>query len=191
SCFSIEIISLAERGHYRRIQIGNGELAGGSQFLEEIAVADQHGIVSAFEVGRASDIVKGRGLNESDANARQILLHALNYVAGTIGVGVEDFLVEGPITAIVHAEHDRHYGGFVGEDISLEAEVDGAAATARNAVAAPSRVHEGYLHLRKAREHIGFSECGVEALVGDAIAIEDHAVSILEIERGLRENGGD
>jgi hypothetical protein len=51
-------------------------------------------------------------------------------------------------------------------------------------------VYEGHLHFREACEDVGFGEGGIEALVGDAVAVKDHAVSILEIEGGLRESGG-
>jgi hypothetical protein len=49
-------------------------------------------------------------------------------------------------------------------------------------------VHKSDLHLREARQDIGFREGGVEALVGDAVAIEDNSVVVFEVE-GLGEGG--
>ena len=39
------------------------------------------------------------------------------------------------------------------------------------------------LHFRKPRDGVGLDERSVKALVGDAVAVKDHAVAVFEIER--------
>jgi len=71
----------------------------------------------------------------------------------------------------------------------LEAEADGAATAAGDAIAAPAGVDEGDVEAGEAGADEGFDEGGVEALVGDAIAVEDYPVAGLQVEGALREGG--
>ena len=62
---------------------------------------------------------------------------------------------------------------------------DHCTVSARDAVAAHARVDERHTETWKAGHDIGFRESGIEALVGNAIAVEDHPVTIFERERAL------
>ena len=136
---------LSKRGHHGRVHVGDGETLALAQLLHKFAVADEHGVVSAFELGRAGHIVKGRRLNQSNADARQRALDRAHDVPVTFGVSVEDLGVVGAIARVVHAEHDGHDAGLVGDHVAAQAYVDGAAASARDAVAAPARMHEAHV----------------------------------------------
>src|SRR6202011_2075157 len=77
-----------------------------------------------------------------------------------------------------------------GKDIALEADVDSSPTAAGDPIATPAGVHEADVEPRKAREHKGFREDGVEALVRDAIAVENDGVAVFEVEIGLGGEGG-
>ena len=52
-------------------------------------------------------------------------------------------------------------------------------------VAAPARMDEGDVHRREPRHDVGLDEGRVEPLIGDAVAVEDDPVAILDRERPL------
>ncbi len=99
-----------------------------------------------------------------------------------MAVAVENTLVERLITAVVHAEHDGHDRGFVGENIMLEPLSDGAAAAAGDPIAAPAGVGEGDLGGGESGDDKSLRKRGVETLVGDAIAVKNDTVAVFKIK---------
>ena len=179
-------VGLLQGGDHRGIEVGEAEFLIGRQLLEEIAVAQQHLVIAAFELGGARHVVVGRGHDSGDADAGKLPLQGVDDVLVAGGEFVESGLVEGAVPAVVHAQHDGDDGGIVGQHVAPEADVDGTAAAAGDAVAAPSGVDEGDVELGEARDHVGFGESGVEPLIGDAVAVEDHAVAFVEREGSER-----
>src|SRR5579862_731860 len=86
SSLGVEIVGFAQIGNYGRIQIRDRQFVSRRQLLQKIAVANQHGVVSAFKIGRPGDIVERRGLDYRDTNPWQVFLHALDDVSVTFGV---------------------------------------------------------------------------------------------------------
>src|SRR5439155_23084686 len=141
---------------------------------------------SAGESGRACDIVVGRRLNGGNANAGQGLFHGLDDGLESAAVTLKDVGIEGAIAAVVHPEHDGQDGGFVGDHVALKANLDGPPSASRDAVAAPSGMDVADHQTGKARQHVALGEGGVEPLIGNAVAVEDDAVTVLEVEIRLR-----
>ena len=138
-----------------------------------------------MELGRSSDVVKGRRLNKRDADARQGRAERVYDVLQTLAVSHEKFLVIGLVARVIHAEHNGHDGRLVSDNVAREALVNGAALSARHSVAAPAGMNERHPESWKARNNVGFNESGVKALVGNAVAVENHTVAVLKIEGGL------
>src|SRR5207237_5443365 len=70
--------------------------------------------------------------------------------------------------------------------VAAQAHVDRAAAPARHPVAAPARMYEAHFEAREAGDDVGLDERGVEALVRDTVAVEDHTVAVSQIEIAWR-----
>src|SRR4051794_27612500 len=102
----------------------------------------------------------------------------------TLAVLCKDRFIEAPIRSIVHSEHNGHHGRTVGKDVALQAQIDRPAASAVDGVTTPSGVHKRELHPRKARYGVCFDKGRVEPLIGDAVAVKDHAITVSEIKTG-------
>ncbi len=182
-------IRLPECRYHIGVQVGDREFLVGRQLFDVVAVFEQHLVVAAFEQGRARHIVIGRGHNGGDPNPRQLALQGVHNVFVARAEFVEEGLIERAVMAVVHPQHNGHHGGIVRQHVPPDADVDGSAASAAHAVAAPSGMDEGDVHPGESRDYIGLGEGGVEPLIGDAVAVEHHAVSFVEGE-GLRRSGG-
>src|SRR5438132_13980446 len=99
-----------------------------------------------------------------------------------LSINVKGLAVEIGLRSVIHSEHDCHDRRLVSEDIALESRVNAAAAAASDPIAAPAGVNERDIHLRKTRDNVGFRERCVEALIGDAVAVKDDAVTVFEVE---------
>src|ERR1019366_10141312 len=51
-------------------------------------------------------------------------------------------------------------------------------------------MNETHAEFREARNHVGLCQNGVEPLVRDAVSVEDHPVSFLELKPALRHSRG-
>ncbi len=88
--------------------------------------------------------------------------------------------------AIVHTKHDGHNSRLVGDDVALKADLQRAASASGHGVASPTRMHKPYLEPWKTREDIGFGEARVDAALGDAVAVENNRVAVLQQKTLLR-----
>ena len=186
-------IGLTQCRYHRGVEVRQAEFLVGRQLLEEIAVAHQHLVVAALELRCARDIVIGRRLNQGHADARDLALHGLDDVLVAGREFVEDLLIEGTVTPVVHPQHDGEDGGIVGKNVAPDADIHGTTASAGNPVAAPPRMYEADVEMGEARDHVGLGEGGVETLIRDAVAEEDDPVAIVQREallgRGSASNG--
>src|SRR5688572_32454825 len=123
-----------------RVQIGNAQFFLPGQLSDELAVTREYGVVTAFELRRLRHIIIWRGLNDRNANAGQFLFYRVDDALVALRVGIENLFIESLIGTVIHAEHDGHDSGFVGKDITPQPSIDGSAAAARDAIAAPSGV---------------------------------------------------
>src|SRR5204863_9396809 len=92
----------------------------------------------------------------------------------------ENFFIERAIGTVVHAEHDRHYGGFVGKHIASQSHLNRPTTAAGHAVAAPTGMDKTDIPFRESRDDVCFHESRVQALIRDAVAVEHDPVSVLE-----------
>src|SRR5262249_4041578 len=113
---------------------------------------------------------------------REFAFHALYDGLESAAVALEEVGIERPIAAVVHAEHDRQDGRLVSEHIALQTHVNGSAASPADAIPAPSGMDEAHVHSGEARQDVALGESCVEPLISDAVAVEDDAVSILQVE---------
>ena len=180
-------VRLLQHRHDRRVQVSHRLMILGRRLLHPLAVAHQCVVVASGEVGRAGDVIERRGLNQRQAYPRQRLLHRDYDVGVALRVVVKGALIKRVIAAVVHAEHDRHHGRLVGEDVALEPHVNRPAAPAAHPVAAPAGVDKMDVEAREPGRHVVLHEGGVQALLGDAVAIKDDTVAVLQLER----TGGD
>ena len=92
----------------------------------------------------------------------------------------------------VHPQHDSNYRCAIRKHVAVQAQIDGTACSTGHPVAAPSRMDEVDSNLGKSRQHICLSEYRVQPLVGNAIAEEDHGISVMQMEvlRPTRRGGG-
>ena len=155
----VQLAGLLERRNHRPVQVGHREVLFAGQLLHELAVAHQHLVITALESRRAGHVIERR---------------------------IEDLLIERAVAAVVHAQHDGHDGRLVGDHIAGQAHVDRSGPAAGHAIAADTGVYKTNLQLREAGDHIRLNERGVQTLVRDAVAVEDHAVAIVQIEVGGR-----
>jgi hypothetical protein len=170
------------------VEVG-GVLAGGrGDFLHGGSVADEHLVVTSGEFGRAGDVVIGRGLDERHADAGEPALHLVHDGGEAVFVGVVCLLLKSAEAAVVHAEHDGYDGGFIGVNVALKADVDIAADAADDPLVSPAGVGEGDVHRRETRGHKRLDKRGVGALLGDAVAVEDDMVAVLDI-KAVRRGG--
>jgi len=177
------------------IRVGDGELMLLSEVSHPLAVGDHDVVVGDpslhGEGGCSGDVVVGRRLDGGDAGLRKVLLERLVDVAIAVEVRLIGGLGGGFVAAVIHTEHDGDDGGFVGIDVAGEAGIDVSAASARDAVAAPPGVGEADLQAWIASDNVGFDHHGVVPLVGDAVAIEEHLIVIVQIKALiLREGAG-
>ena len=114
-------LGLFERGDDRRVEIGHVQLLPIRHLSDKLAVTQQHRVVTAVKFRRLRHVIKRRRLNHRDPDAGQFLFHRINDVLVAGSVSVENLLVESPIRAVVHAEHDRHHRGFVGKHVAPQA----------------------------------------------------------------------
>ena len=103
----------------------------------------------------------------------------------TLGVHVENLLIEGTITGIVHAQHHGDHRWLVGEDVAFQPVVNGASAATGDPVATPARMNERDIQCGKPRDNVGFDECGIKPLVCDTVSIKDDPVSFFDCKGPL------
>src|SRR4051812_3623867 len=115
---------------------------------------------------------------------RQILLERSNDVFVSIGVRLENFGVKCAITCVVHSKHGGHHRRLVGEDVPFQSQINISASAAGDSVTTPAGVNELKLDLRKTRDGISFNERRVKALIGNAVAVEYNAITLLEVKTG-------
>ena len=166
----------------RAVQVGHGGVDGVRLLPHEVGVAQQDRVVAARKARGAGHVVVGRGLDQGQPRAGRMGLEAREDMLIARPVGVEQTLVERAVARVVHAEHDRHDRGPIGEDVAGEADVDRAAPASAHPVAAPSGVDELDLEVRVAGSHVGLDVKGVEPLVGDAVAVEHDSIAVAEGE---------
>ena len=157
-------------------------MAFGGQLSEVVTVTHQDRVVTAFKQRWARDVVIGGRSNKSDAAFGEFGPHLVDDAGRALGEFVEEGRVVGAVAAVVHAQHGGEHGGPVVEHVALEPGFQVAASAASDAVATPTGVRKAYRHFGKARDHKGFDEGGVEALVGDAVTVENDAVPGSQVE---------
>ena len=172
-----------ERGHNGGVEIGHAGSLFLGQSLDELAVAGEDLVISPLEIRLAGHVVERGGLYERDPHARYVALEGFDQVRVSLGIDVKDLLIERPVAGVVHAEHHGDDCGLVRKHIALEAVVHAPAATPGDPIATPARMNEGNAHRRKARHDKGFHKRRVESLVGDAVAIKDDPIAVLDRER--------
>ena len=179
---SVEVGEDDHRLDARSVAIGEVALRLRRDFADEVAVLEQDRVVAFLELRRPGHVVVGRRLDQGEPDVGQVLHQLVDDVDVARGVGVERLVAERLVAGVVHAEHDRDDGRLVGLDVAGQPDVDRPAAAAADAVSAPSRVDEVDLGLGEPGDGERLGEGRVEALLGDAVAVEHDAVPILEGE---------
>src|ERR1700733_7565459 len=85
----------------------------------------------------------------------------------------------GPIPAVIHAEHDSHHGGVVGDHIALEPDIRGPTFASPGTIARPTRMDKTDSAARESGRGERLDENGIQPLIGYAIAVEDDCVAVL------------
>ena len=114
----VEGVGFGKCGDNGSIEVCNLQALSGSEVFEEVTVTAEDAVVSAFKERSAGDVVVRRGLDQRDSDCRKLALESRDDVAHAFIEVVKNGLVEGAITGVVHAEHDRNDSWVVRQDIA-------------------------------------------------------------------------
>ena len=111
-------VRLLEHGDHGRIQIRGIEMLATRQILHELGIAQQNGVITTLDGRLTRNVVEGRRLNGRDTKFRECCLHIVNDLLVARGIVTKYRLIVGAIACVVHAEHDGHDRGTVGDDVA-------------------------------------------------------------------------
>ena len=97
-------------------------------------------------------------------------------------VARENLGIKRLIKAVIHAQHDGHDRRLVVVNVAMQPQIDGSVLAAADFVAADARMKKHDVAARKTGKHKCLDVAGVEALLGNAVAIENHAIAINNCE---------
>src|SRR5262249_16064651 len=122
----------------RRVEVCHCQVVPLGVAADPTAKVQENCVIAAGKQRRPRYIVVRRRQNGRNPYVRQCSANRGTDFLISIEVGLIILRSLGPVAAIVHAKHDRHYGGLIGEHISLETRIDGASGTSAYLVATPS-----------------------------------------------------